>query len=115
MKKYILIILLFFSTPCYPDEITGLIDHCLIDESRVVVEILGSSYQSNHALMNDSLLYAFRFNQEITLNYHAQGNDNIIDFIMPIQSGGYYSKIASVFIGAVSAGAFALGLGVKIS
>lgn len=114
MKPYILVFLIFLSTPCYSGEITGRIDRLFINGSVVSVEISGTSYQSGSAFMNEPLSHAFRHNQEITLLYHVQGSDNFIDSVL-FQSGEYHSKILSLLIGALSAGAFALGLGVKLS
>ena len=115
MKKLILAILLFLSTPCFADDVSGLVDTCLVSGAGVLIQIAGDSYQSDNDFLNDSIIYAFRHNQELSVSYHVQGADRIIDSVYVNQPGEYYSKIISLFIGSVSAGAFALGLGVRIS
>lgn len=115
MKKLVLIFLLL-SIPalCPADEITGFIDICLVSGSGVSVEISGGAYQSDNVFLNDTIVHAFRYNQEVTVSYTVQGSQNLIDAVY-LNRPGDYSRMVSLFIGAVSAGAFALGLGVKLS
>jgi hypothetical protein len=113
MKKIILILILMliFAVPCSAAEITGLIENCSLSGSVLNVSIDGVVYQSENNFLNSTIIYAYRHNQPLTLDHTA----NIINSVFVVQTAEYYSKIISLFIGAVSAGAFALGLGVKIS
>ncbi len=115
MKKYILILLLFLSTPCFADTVTGVPDFCTQSDSNLIIRISGEYYETSNIVLHDLLLYAFRYGQQITVDYTVNGSDNSINFVSLSTTGEYYMKMVSLFIGAVSAVAFSFGLGVKFS
>lgn len=115
MKKILFILLfLFLSVPCFADDVTGKIDFCMVSGSVATVQIDSVWYESSNQFLNDVLIYAFRYGQDVQL-FFTPGPNNNIDSVSLSAVGEYYLKIVSMIIGALSCSAFAFGLGVKFS
>ena len=95
----------------HADSITGMLDTCVVSDAGITVTMGSNSFTSANAFLETTMLYAYRHNQEVTIDYTGSA----VNFVSLTSPYDYQSKMVSLFIGAVSAGAFALAMGVRLS
>lgn len=106
------IFFLLISNYCYADQITGVIDTYNLSDQNIIINLADNDYLSSNETIKKVLIDFFKSRQQITLTYN---NENIIESVFIDNYSDLNSKHLSLFIGALSAFAFTLAMGVKLS